>query len=329
MPCRFRFFLAACALLSVTSAECTQAGAADKTWRNGIVEAKADAGIAMMPGQHDFASRGGLTIDYVQMKGDPMLTKSLIAGELDSYEANPAGAIVAAAHGADIKLVGCHWTKLTYGLFAKDSVNSIQDLKGKNFAISGPGSLPDLSARAVLDAAGMKGSDVHFAVMGSDADRFRALSAGLVDAAAFSTEFLPLAAAEHIKLISNYATAIPEYPRVCTFMSGKVLRERPDDAVAFMAADMMGRRYALAHKDETEALAIKLSGSKPGDPRPDAIFEQVVETHAMDPSMPIPMDQLKWLEDLMTRTGNLNVPFDLTKMVDAGPRTKALAVAGF
>ena len=48
-------------------------------------------------------------------------------------------------------------------------------------------------ARAALDQHGLAATDVKFANMGSDTDRYKALSAGVVDAAIVSTEYLPIA----------------------------------------------------------------------------------------------------------------------------------------
>jgi NitT/TauT family transport system substrate-binding protein len=48
---------------------------------------------------------------------------------------------------------------------------------------------------------------------------------------------------------------------------------------------------------------------------------------AVDPNMPIPMNKLAWLRDLLVTTGNLTKPVDLDKFVDADVRTKALQMA--
>ena len=44
--------------------------------------------------------------------------------------------------------------------------------------------------------------------------------------------------------------------------------------------------------------------------------------------MPIPMDKLAWMQELLIKTGNLTRPLDLAKMTDGEPREKALALAG-
>src|SRR5215510_2561093 len=61
-----------------------------KLWRHGVVEAKSDAGIVFMGSKGGFAEKQSLKIDIQQFKGDTLALKALLAGELDSYEGNPA-----------------------------------------------------------------------------------------------------------------------------------------------------------------------------------------------------------------------------------------------
>src|ERR1700704_2517910 len=166
--------------------------AAQKVWRHAIIEAKSDAGFAMMAKARGFAEKQGLSLEIMQIKADQIGLKALLSGELDSYEGGPGGAIVAAARGADVKILGCHWPSLVHGLFAREGIAKIEDLRGKNIAISAPGALPDLLIRAALDQHGLAATDVKFANMGSDTDRYKALSVGVVDAAIVSTEYLPI-----------------------------------------------------------------------------------------------------------------------------------------
>src|SRR5712671_149904 len=157
--------------------------AAQKVWRHAIIEAKSDAGFAMMAKARGFAEKQGLSLEIQQIKADQIGLKALLAGELDSYEGGPGGAIVAAARGADVKILGCHWPGLVHGLFAREGISKIEDLRGKNIAISAPGALPDLLIRAVLEKQGIPVTEVKFANMGSDTDRYKALTVGVVDAA--------------------------------------------------------------------------------------------------------------------------------------------------
>jgi NitT/TauT family transport system substrate-binding protein len=298
-----------------------------KPWRDGVVEAKSDAGFVFMASQGGFAEKEGLDLNMVQFKGDALALRAMLAGELETYEGNPGAPLIAASRGADVKVVGCYWPIQTNGLFVRDNITSVADLRGKAFAISSPGALPDLFARVVLAQNGFTDSDVRFAVMGSDADRFRALSAGIVDAAVVSTEFAAIAP-QGVKLLLHAHEAAPNYLRFCTYTSSAVLKQHHDDMVRFLAAEMKALRYALANRDKALDTARQVTGAKPDDPRPAYIYDEVTQYSAIDPTMPIPVDKLEWLQDLLVKTGNLTTKIDVKTIVDDGPRQEALAQVG-
>ena len=318
----------AVALAALTALVAVPANADEmKLWRHGIVEAKSDAGIVFMASKGGFAEKQGLKIEIKQFKGDTLALKALLAGELDSYEGNPGSPMVAASRGADIKLVGCYWPGLTYAIYSKAGINSPAELKGKTFAISAPGALPDLVARAVLAQNNVPAADVKFTVMGSDADRFKAVTAGIVDAAAASSGFAPAAEKAGIKMLVHAIEAVPNYVRFCIYSSGKTLAARKDDAARFLAAEMAGFRHALANRDQTIELTREITLAKPDNPLPAFTYDEVKRYSAVDPDMPIPMNKLAWLRDLLVTTGNLTKPVDLDAFVDADVRTKALQIA--
>src|SRR6476646_684564 len=298
-----------------------------KLWRHGVVEAKSDAGIFFMASKRGFAEKQGLNIEIKQFKGDTLALKALLAGELDSYDGNPGSPMIAASRGADIKLVGCYWPGLTYAIFSKASINSPAELKGKTFAISAPGALPDLLARAVLAQNNLTAADVKFTIMGTDADRFKALAAGIVDAAAASSGFAPVAEKAGVKLLVHAIEAVPNYVRCCTYSTGKTLAARRDDAAHFLAAEMAGFSHALANRDQTVELTREITHAQPDSPLAAFTFDEVKTYSAVDPKMPIPMNKLAWLRDLLVTTGNLTKPVDLDRFVDADVRTKALQIA--
>jgi NitT/TauT family transport system substrate-binding protein len=299
-----------------------------KVWRHGIVEAKNDAGFVFMASNGGFAEKQGMKIDILQFKGDALALRALLAGELDSYEGSPGAPILAGSRGADVKIAGCYWPGLTYGIYTKPSIASPQDLKGKTLAISSPGALPDLLARAVLDKYDIKPNEVRYSVMGSDADRFKAVSAGIVDAAAASTGFVPFAEKNGVKLLVDAHEAAPNFLRFCTMVSNKTVTERHDDLVKFLAAEMSGWRYALNNRDKVVALSNEITHSKPDDPRAGYIFDEVKKISAIDPTMPVPVEKLTWMRDLLVKTGNLTKPVDIKSLVVEEPRERALALVG-
>jgi NitT/TauT family transport system substrate-binding protein len=299
-----------------------------KVWRHGIIEAKSDAGILYMASKRDFAQKLGLKLEFVSLKTDTIGLKAAIAGELDSFEGGPGGSIVAASRGADVKIIGCNWVVVPHGVFVRDSIASMADLKGKSIAVSAPGSFPELVAKSALEKAGIAFSDVKFASMGSDTDRYKALAAGVVDGAIVSNEYLPIAAKSGIKELVPGSEAVPNFVRVCLHATGKKLSERHDDAVKFLAAEMEGLRYAMSHRDETIRITHEITGSKPDDPRPAFVFDWAVKAKAVAPELPIPMDKLDYIQKELVKAGSMPAVIDLAKVVDGSIREKALSVAG-
>src|SRR5260370_35271788 len=100
-----------------------------------------------------------------------------------------------------------------------------------------------------------------------------ALSAGVVDATVASSEYVPIAEKQGIKLLVPAREILPNYIRLCIFSTGKTLSARRDDAIRFAAAEMTALRYALSHRDETLALTREGAGEKPDDLRPEYIFD--------------------------------------------------------
>jgi NitT/TauT family transport system substrate-binding protein len=298
---------------------------AQKVWRHAIIEAKSDAGFAMMVKERGFAEKQGLRLEILQIKADQIGLKALLAGELDSYEGGPGGAIVAAARGADLKILGCHWPGLVHGLFAREGVAKIDDLRGKNIAISAPGALPDLLIRAVLDKHGVSATEVKFANMGSDTDRYKALTVGIVDAAIVSTEYLPIAP-KNVKLLATGREALPNFMRVCMITSGKALAEKPDEAVRFLAAEIAALRYAAANREEEIKLTFEVTKAKPDDPRPAFIYDEAIRHKDIDPEISLPMDKLAWMQDMLIRNGSMPKSVDLAKILVPDIRAKALAL---
>jgi len=306
------------------------AAAADLTpWRHSLVPPKSDAGIIMMPGE-GFAEKQGLKLDYVPLQGDPLGYRALINGEVDSHESTAAGAVVAPGHGAEIKIVGCHLPALVQGVFVPDSVTRIEDLRGKIFAVSLPGALPEALARALLEKSGIKPSEVQFANLGTDLDRFKALVAGKADAAIVSAEFKPTAddPKNKVKMLMTGREVLPDYMRQCIVVASKTIATRRDALVRFLAAEIAGLRYAVSHRAEALALTSRITEAKPDDPRLGYIFDDMVANHAVDPELSIPLDKLAWMEDQALQLGDLKTRIDLHSIIDPTIRQDALALLG-
>lgn len=296
---------------------------AQDLWRHGTLVPKGDAGFIYMAAEGGFAKAEGLDLKMQAFQNDTLMMKALIAGELDSYEGSPISPLIAGSKGADVKIVGCTWPKLTYSLFAHDGIGAIADLKGGKIGISAPGSLPDLVARTLLKQAGIAVSEVSFVAAGSDPERVRALMAKTIDAAIATSD---VAARPDLKLktLAIASEQLPQLMRQCIVTRGDLIGSKRTQLVSFAAAEMKAYGFAFAHRDKVTALTRRIAGLAPGDPVPEASYREVVEQRAASPAMEIDLDKLRWLRDLLAEDGRMAVKFDPAAVTDPSIREAAL-----
>jgi NitT/TauT family transport system substrate-binding protein len=302
---------------------CAAPARAEDPWRHGTLAPRGDAGFIYMAAEGGFAKAEGLELKMQPFPNDTAMMKALIAGELDSYEGSPVSALIAGSTGADVKILGCTWPKLTYSLFAHDGVGTIADLKGKKVGISAPGSLPDLVARALLRQAGIAPSEASFVASGNDQERLRAVMARTIDAAIATGDF---AARPEFKLrtLAVAGAALPQFVRQCLITRGDLIRTKRPLVVSFVAAEMNGYGFALAHHDKEITLTRRIAGLPPGDPVAEANYREVVEQRAISPAVEIDLDKLRWLRDLLAEDGRMAAKFDPAAVTDPSIRDAAL-----
>lgn len=320
----FRFgFAAALGVCALTAS----AAAQDKVWRHGLINAKADAGIFLMVSTRDFAAKQGLKLEVSQFKDDQLALKSMIAGELDSFEGGPQGVFAAASKGGDAKILGCHWTVVPHGIYARNDITKVEQLKGKQIAVSAPNSMPNMLAREALASHGVSDKDVRLAAVGGDRERYQALIGGVVEAAVVSNEYEPIAP-KTIHLLVSGREAVPNFLRVCIVSTAKTLAARGDDAVKFLTAEMNALRFALANKDATVALTRQITNAKPDDPRPGFVFDDALLHKAVEPTLPIPAEKIMWIQEQMMKAGSITKVLDLAAVTAPEYRERALKKAG-
>src|SRR5262245_20979974 len=120
--------------LAVVVAALSETGRAHaQPWRHAIAP-KADAGFQVMTVRGAFSYKHGVDVLLPVMPTDAAMLRALLGGEVESFEGEPATAIVAGSEGADVRLVGCHWQGPVHGVFARQELKSPADLKGTTMA---------------------------------------------------------------------------------------------------------------------------------------------------------------------------------------------------
>jgi NitT/TauT family transport system substrate-binding protein len=297
-----------------------------KVWRQAMIAPKSDSGFFLMAARRGFAEKEGLKIDVVDVKDDQVGIRALLSGEVDSFD-SATGGITAAARGADVRIVGCSWLAAPYILLSRPGIAEMAALKGKTVAASAPGTPPDVVAHAALAASKVPDTDVKFAAVGSDRDRYVALLGGVVDAAVVANEYMPLKSSKDLHLLAEARQVLPRWVRFCTVLNGNALRARRADAVAFLSAEIKAFRYAASHREETLALTREVIDAQADDPRPAYVYDEAVKPGVLAPDFPIPLDNIGWMNERLAAVGQ--VPkVDAARMVDPEIRAQALERTG-
>jgi NitT/TauT family transport system substrate-binding protein len=303
--------------------------AQERAWRHGIIEAKSDAGFQVMAVRAGFAQKLGLDLKYSYFQNDVIMLRGMLAGELDSYEGTPGAALLAGARHAPIKIVGCQWQNVVHSVFARSEFKGPADLKGATMAISAPNAAPDMIAKAYLAENSVPLADVKFASLGNDPERYKAVASGVALATVVSIEFSVFGQRDGIKLIARGSDVMPNYQRLCTMTTDKAIATHRDDIVRFLTAQMQGYRHALTNRDEELRVTREITGTKAEDKRPEFMFDEAANPKTgIDPAMPVRLDKLVWLQELLVAGGNIPQRYDLHRVVDTELRAEALKRAG-
>ncbi|MGB8754837.1 MAG: hypothetical protein WCD26_04340, partial [Pseudolabrys sp.] len=68
--------------------------------------------------------------------------------------------------------------------------------------------------------------------------------------------------------------------------------------------------------------------AKADDPRPAFVYDDAIQYHAVDPTLPLPAEKIQWIQEQMVKAGRLKAPLDLKAVTAPEYREKALQVLG-
>ncbi len=128
----------------------------------------------------------GLDVEPIFLRGGQVATQALAAG--DPPIVNIGTVVQADLQGFNLVLIAAVENKYDQIVFARKGINKLEELRGKNFGISGFGSATNYAANMLFQHLGMEpGKDVTLLPSGPDAERLAALSSGKIDATMFTS----------------------------------------------------------------------------------------------------------------------------------------------
>jgi NitT/TauT family transport system substrate-binding protein len=133
----------------------------------------------------------GLEVEPIFFRGGQVATQALVSG--DPPIVNIGTVIQASLRGHNLVLVAAVETNYDQIVFARPAIAKLEQLKGKNFGVSGFGSATHYASTILVKHLKIDPKELPLIPTGPDAERLAALSTGKIDATFFSSSAAPTA----------------------------------------------------------------------------------------------------------------------------------------
>ena len=207
-----------------------------------------------------FYEHEGLDVSLQELDGTPTVIAAMISGDLDVGNLSTDQALkLAAQKSVDLRAIHSPDARQYFLIAAKQSIDSVAELKGKTFGVARAGSLDDTMTRLVLQARNVRPSDLTFAGIGAPDARAQALVAGRSDATTMSLgTWISIQHDRSVKTLVNaddYFEAAPIVLKVDAATT-KTIKQKPEELRRFTAAILKAsRKFAEDENAWVEAMA--------------------------------------------------------------------------
>ena len=184
------------ALFSIVAVTCVDA---QEKIRVGLGSISLQSGLVHIAKDRGLFAKYGLTVESIYIPGGSTNVQVLVSGNLDLSQLSGAPGVAANLEGADIVYFAGLLDKLNYQLIARSEIKSIEQLKGRKFAVSRYGSSADFGMRAMLKRVGIDPvKEATILQIGDEPARIAAITSGSVDGTVVNAPFS--SEAERLKL---------------------------------------------------------------------------------------------------------------------------------
>jgi ABC-type nitrate/sulfonate/bicarbonate transport system substrate-binding protein len=282
----------------------------------------------------DFLKRFGLTSELTFVQDGNRLMGAVLSGDIDLCPLSGFSQLFpAVSKGAKVKLVNGSVRYGQQAIFSGDpDVKTIADLRGKTIGIGAIGAQLHQITLALLLKNNVDPNDVTFASVGSSADVFRAIVAGIVDAGSSQIDNIPLAEASGVHVVDGGRMwqDLKEFPFQGGYASDEAIASKRDILVHTLAAYAALFRY-VSGPDSLEAFK---EARRKALSKSDADFDAASEFqwNFMQENQPFANDlqitpeAADYVQDLNIRVGvqKEKLPFD--SAIDMSLASEAIAL---
>ena len=203
-----------------------------------------------------FFAKENLDVDVTYMTPD-LVIKALIAGTVDLARSGTHFGVIAAARGAELKIIGGSNYGYPYQVISQPQFKTLADLKGQKIAGASLASITTTIFKDVMQRRGIAPSAYTLLFVGGSPERFAAVSSGQVSASLAEAppyNFKSIEAGR--KVLLNYSDEIKNLQYTAFFASNKSLAQNRPLLIRFIKAMGQGMRWMNDPANERAAIEL-------------------------------------------------------------------------
>ena len=170
------------------------------------------------------------------INGSARSVAALLGGSTQFATGSATGPIVAAARGADLKVIAASYNKFPYAFIVKPEIRTPKDLRGKKVNILNFGGSNDLALQLALKEWGLKLPDIQVIIGGDAPTRLASLMTGRTDATILSPPHLTKAVQAGYRVLADMGEMSANFTQSSLYVKGSFLREDRDRVKRFVRA---------------------------------------------------------------------------------------------
>ena len=192
----------------------------------------------------------GLDVLVVMFNAGATNLQAMIGGDVQIMAGGVPETVLARAGGADIKNFWAISNVMPFQIYGNAKLKSLEQSKGKRFAISRFGSLSEFLTRSALKHSGVDPRDVTMLQIGATPARFTTLASGIVDATILWFPVTERAKAAGMNKLFDLKDLYPNWTNVGFIARENWLAKEKEQTTKFLRAYQRGIRYTRENRHD-------------------------------------------------------------------------------
>ena len=263
-----------------------------------------------------YMSENGVALDLVAAPSTAAAVQQLAAGSANLASGGLTDPLLAIDKGAQIAVLRIETQVAPYSLWAKPTIKSIADLRGKLISIGGPKDITRIYLERTLIPNGVKPGEYDMIFAGTTGARFAALSSGAIDASLLIPPFSFKAKSiglSHLADVADYTHDLP-FTGYATNIAWATTRKPL--LLGFLNAMAKGVDWFYQDANRTEAIDILVKESSLSRADVEVTYDYYRQLQVFDHKGLIESATVANLIKAMQQMDDFDGPRDIGRFVD-------------